>query len=154
MPSLPQSRWWLATLLAPLAWYVGVGSRFEGFVQQPDLVLARTPVAFRNLVFDVGGAEAVRSGVLVDLVFTALLVGALGLTLAGLGGRWIAVLPALVLDLAEGALLWRLTDGEALTSGSVGLLFGVAIAKLLAYAAVVVAVALAQRQLRNPTPAD
>lgn len=149
MPSLPQSRWWLATLLAPLAWYVGVGNRFEGFVQQPDLVLARTPEAFRNLVFDVGGAEAVRSGVLVDLVFAALLVSALGLTVAGLGGRWLVVLPALVLDLAEGALLWQLTGGQALTSGAVGLLFGVAIAKLLAYAGVVVAVALAQRRMRD-----
>ncbi|WP_110241143.1 hypothetical protein [Nocardioides gilvus] len=129
------SNWWLATLLAPATYFVVVGTRFDGFIGQPALVFARDPSTFVRLLAEVGGASAARDGVLVDLGFMALLVGALGLCLDKAGGRWTLVLPALALDLLEGLILWVVAGASAPSSTALVVLFGIAVAKLLAYAA-------------------
>ena len=130
---MPQSRWWLTALIAPLAYFVAIGSRYKGFTGQPGLVHAWSTAEFEVQLAAVGGAAAARSGVLVDVGFAALLVGALGLSIAGAGGRWQWVLPALVLDLGEGLALWVIVGADAPSPTAVHLLHVLAVAKLLAY---------------------
>lgn len=134
----------MTALLAPAAFFVVVGTRFDGFTGQPGLVLAREPSTFVRLLADVGGPSAARDGVLVDLGFMALLVGALAICLASAGGRWVLVLPALALDFGEGVALWVVAGDPTPSSTALVVLFGLAVAKLLAYAA---AVALVVRAL-------
>lgn len=125
----------MTALLAPVVYFAVIGTRFDGFTGQPGLVLALEPATFVRLLADIGGASAAREGVLVDLGFMALLVGAIGLCLAKAGGRWILVLPALACDLLEGLALWVIVADQDPSSTALAVLFGLAVAKLLAYAA-------------------
>ena len=145
------SRWWLATLLAPAAWFLLVGTHFDGFTGQPGLVLAGDAEALASRLADVGGTSAARAGVLVDVGFMLLLAGSVGVSLAAAGGRWRWVLPALALDFTEGVALWVLAGDPSPSSAALGLLYALAVAKLLAYALAVVALVWAwRRRVRRP----
>ena len=141
---MSNSRWWLVTLVMPALYFVLVGTRFDGFTGQPALVFARDPSTFTRLLADVGGASAVRDGVLVDLGFMALLAGALGLCLAKAGGPWVLVLPALGLDFVEGMVLWVIAGDQDPSSSGLAVLLALGVAKLLAYAVAVAVLLRAQ----------
>lgn len=127
---------WLALLLVPagvfaLAW------RHPGFRHQPGLVTARRPDVLAERVGAAGGARVVRAGVLVDTAFVLVTLVVLGGLLLAAGGPWWPAALAAALDTAENlALLTRLQRPDRWAA----VLPALGIAKLLAYAAALVAV--------------
>lgn len=124
---------WLLTSIVPFAYAAVVAKRHSGFSGQPCLVLSRDPATFASRLGDAGGPTAVKSGVLFDIPFAALLGGAFGVIIAAAGGPWWVVLPAVALDFLEGRMLWGLCGAPAHSARSVQVLFGIAVAKFAIY---------------------
>ncbi len=134
-------------MIAPTTYAAVVGRRHRGFTRQPCLVLSRDPALFRSRLADAGGPAAVRNGVLVDLPFAALLCGATGVIVAAADGPWWLVLPAAALDVLEGLALWVIAGKPEPTRRAVHLLFGIAVAKFVAYGASLIALVWAARTM-------
>lgn len=137
-------RWWFAALLAPLAYFAAMLT-LVGVRLQPDLVMSRSPEAFRDVVQRAGGAGALRTGAWVDAGFALVFVVVAVALLSRTGGWWWLPLVAAGLDLLEGLMILVLVDrvpSQATTTA----LAVVSVLKLVAYAASVVALGLAWRR--------
>jgi len=135
----------LGLFLLPVAYLVAATRWSDGLAGQPGLVLARTPEEFARQLRLAGGAESVREGIWLDMVFVGAVATVAWVVLRRRPRHLAVALAAVSLDTAENALAYVMA-GREVGLGLTRTLAVLAALKFAAYIALLVVVVLVVRR--------